>query len=76
MIKLYRRMSTSVYISEGCPKENKLYRKVVQRIVLECCPTVRVGGCPKNCFGELSNNSPRRIFQRICSEGCPIMKLY
>ena len=25
-----------------------------------------------NCFGELSNNSPRRIVQRICSEGCQI----
>ena len=23
-------------------------------------------------FGELSNNSPRRIVQRIYSEGCPI----
>ena len=23
------------------------------------------------CFGELSNNSPRRIVKRICSEGCP-----
>ena len=22
------------------------------------------------CFGELSNNSPRRIVQRICSKGC------
>ena len=24
-----------------------------------------------DCFEELSNNSPRRIVQRICSEGCP-----
>ena len=24
-----------------------------------------------NCFRELSNNSPRRIVQRICLEGCP-----
>ena len=24
-----------------------------------------------DCFGELSNNSPRRIVQRICSEGYP-----
>ena len=24
-----------------------------------------------DCFGELSNNSPMRIVQRICSEGCP-----
>ena len=24
-----------------------------------------------DCFGELFNNSPRRIVQRICSEGCP-----
>ena len=23
-----------------------------------------------DCFGELPNNSPRRIVQRICSEGC------
>ena len=25
-----------------------------------------------NYFGELSNNSPRRTVQCICSEGCPI----
>ena len=24
-----------------------------------------------DCFEELSNNSPRRIVQRIFSEGCP-----
>ena len=24
-----------------------------------------------NCFRELSNNSPRRIVQHICSKGCP-----
>ena len=24
-----------------------------------------------DCFGELSNNSPQRIVQHICSEGCP-----
>ena len=24
-----------------------------------------------DCFKKLSNNSPRRIIQRICSEGCP-----
>ena len=24
-----------------------------------------------DCFGELSNNSPRSIVQHICSEGCP-----
>ena len=45
-------------------KEKKLYWKVAQRIVLENCPTVRVGGCPKNSFGELSNNSPWRIVVR------------
>ena len=25
-----------------------------------------------DCFGELSNNSPWRIVQRIYSKGCPI----
>ena len=24
-----------------------------------------------DCFGELFNNSPQRIVQRICLEGCP-----
>ena len=24
-----------------------------------------------DCSEELSNNSPRRIVQRVCSEGCP-----
>ena len=53
--------------------KTKLYQKVVRRIVLERCPTVHVVGCPMDCFGELSNNSPRRIVQRIYSEGCPII---
>ena len=57
-----------MYISEGCPKEKE--------IISESCPTVHVGGCPKSYFRELSNNSPRRIVQHICSESCPIVKLY
>ena len=48
-----------------CPQTNenlrvvkiKLYRKVLQRIVLERCPTIHDGGCPMDCFGVLSNNS-------------------
>ena len=52
--------------------KRKLYRKVVRRIVLERCPTFHIGGCPMDCFRELSNNSPQRIVQCIYSKGCPI----
>ena len=75
----FRRVVSQLIIGV-CPQTNenlrvvkrKLYRKVVRRIVLERCPTVYVGGCPMDCFGELSNNSPWSIVQCIYSEGCPI----
>ena len=56
-----------------CPQTNenlrvvkrKFYRKIVRRIALESCPTVHVGGCPMDYFGELSNNSPRRVVHKV-----------
>ena len=43
----------------------EFYQKIVRRIALESCPTVHVGGCPMDCFGELSNNSPRRVVHKV-----------
>ena len=56
-----------------CPQTNenmrvvkrKFYRKIVQRMALESCPTVHVGGCPMDCLGKLSNNSPRRVVHKV-----------
>ena len=45
--------------------ERKFYRKIVRRIALESCPTVHVGGCTMDCFGELSNNLPRRVVHKV-----------
>ena len=40
-------------------------RKIFQRIALESCPTVHLGGEPLTVRKKLSSNSPRRVVQYI-----------
>ena len=68
----FRRVGLQLVI-RVCPQMNenlrvvkiKFYRKIVQRIALKSCPVVHVEGCLMECFGELSNNSPRRVVHKV-----------
>ena len=52
-----------IILSEICPKN--CVGKIVQQFTSEG---------PMNCFGELPNNSPRRIVQRIYIRGLSSIK--
>ena len=51
-------------------KENYI-EKLSEELLWKVVQQFTSGGCPMDCFRELSNNSPWRIVQHICSKGCP-----